>query len=148
MFIVADINSTAILGQSACEKLLIRRIYKITGNLTDNNYDEKLLRTSVSAIGEVHSDGSVGELRKRIIKQCEKCFGDLGILPGEYHITIDKNIPPVIYGVRKILYAVLPRHELERMLKMGVIVPVYGPSKWVSSMVRRSGLAQWSVEVG
>ena len=73
MFIVADINSTAILGQSACEKLqVIRRIYKITGNLTDNNYDEKFLRTSVSVNGEVHAAGSVWELRKRIIKQYEK----------------------------------------------------------------------------
>ena len=33
LFIIANINSTAILGQSACEKLqLIRRIYKITRN--------------------------------------------------------------------------------------------------------------------
>ena len=94
MFVVADINSTAILDQSACEKLqLIRRIYKITGNLTDNNNNEKLLRTSVSVIDEVHSAGSVGELRKRIIKQYEKCFGDLGTLPGEYHIAIDKKYP-------------------------------------------------------
>ena len=56
---------------------------------------------------------------------------------GEYHITIDKNIPPVIHAVRKIPYAVLPRlkHELERVLKMVVIIPVDGPSKWVSSVV-------------
>ena len=65
MYVSADINSTAILGLSACEKLqLISRIYKITRYLTDNNYYEKLLRTSVSVIGEVHSAGSVGELRK------------------------------------------------------------------------------------
>ena len=80
---------------------------------------------------------SGGDLNKQFVKHYEKCFGDLGTLPGEHHVTLDKNVPPVIHAVRKIPYAVVPRlkEELERMTKMGVIVPVDGPSKWVSSMV-------------
>ena len=83
------------------------------------------------------STHEIQDTRKQILKQYEKCFGDLGTLPGEHHITLDKNVPPVIHAVRKIPYAILPnlKNELERMSKMGVIVPVNGPSKWVSSLV-------------
>ena len=137
LFIIANINSTAILGQSTCEKLqLIRRIYKITRNPQGNIESQEQMTRSHQLIHENHvgqSKHEIQDTRKQILKQYEKCFGDLRTLPGEHHITLDKNVPPVIHAVRKILYAILPnlKNELERMSKMGVIVPVNGPSKWV-----------------
>ena len=64
-------------------------------------------------------------------------FGNLGCLQTVHHIKVNESIKPVIHPPRNIPYAMLDRlkDELDRMVKLAVIVPVKGPSKWVNSMV-------------
>ena len=102
---------------------------KITRKPQGNIESQEQMTRAHQLIHENHVGQSTHEMqdtRKQILKQYEKCFGDLGTLPDEHHITLDKNVPPVIHAVRKIPYAILPnlKNELERMSKMGVIVPV------------------------
>ena len=61
----------------------------------------------------------------------------IGCLPITYHIEIGKNVKPVVHAPRKVPAAVPPKiqEELDRMEKLGVVVPTTTPTEWVSSLV-------------
>jgi hypothetical protein len=63
-------------------------------------------------------------------------FTGIGRFPGEYHINVDKTVPPVVHAPRR-----CPIHikdeilsELDEMVKLEVIEPVTEPTDWVSSI--------------
>ena len=60
-----------------------------------------------------------------------------GTLPGEYHLSIDESVPPVIHPVRKLPAAIKPKavEKLREMESNGYITKVDRPTEWVSSMV-------------
>ena len=64
-------------------------------------------------------------------------FEGIGSFRGEFHITRDKSVPPVVYSPRR-----CPIHlkdevktELDKMEELGVITKVSAPTDWVSSIV-------------
>ena len=64
-------------------------------------------------------------------------FDGIGSFRGEFHITIDKSVPPVVHSPRR-----CPIHlkdevktELDKMEELGVITKVSAPTDWVSSIV-------------
>ena len=64
-------------------------------------------------------------------------FEGIGSFQGEFHITIDKSVPPVVHSPRR-----CPIHlkdevktELGKMEELGVITNVSAPTYWVSSIV-------------
>ena len=61
----------------------------------------------------------------------------LGKLPVTYSMTVDKAIVPVVRPPRRVPAAMQTKveNELKRMTKLGVIVPISKPTRWVSSMV-------------
>ena len=65
------------------------------------------------------------------------CLGEIGKLPGVHHITIDRDVPPVIHPPRKLPIALREKldQELKRMVKMCTIKPVHEPTDWVNSLV-------------
>ena len=69
-------------------------------------------------------------------KAFPESFDTLGNFPGEYHITVDPSIAPVVHAPRK--YAIQRREamkeEIEKMEAMGVIKKETGPTDWVSSI--------------
>ena len=110
LFIVANIDSSPILGLRACERLnLIQRIHEIDiYNDTENFYE-----------------------------QFNDCFDEIGTLPRVHHIVIDKSVPPVVHAARKIPFALKDKlkEELDRMIRMNIIEPVTEPTEWVSQLV-------------
>ena len=63
--------------------------------------------------------------------------GSLGKLPVEYRMKLDPNVKPVIRPPRRIPIAVQDKvkAELDRLVDIGVIVPVSEPTDWVSLFV-------------
>ena len=108
LFIVADTKSSPILGLKTSSNLnLIKRIMKIDSHAQD--------------YFDTYGD----------------CFGELGILPGVYHIVTDPNVPPVVNTPRRIPIAMMDslKRELQRMENLDVIEHVTEPSDWVNSLV-------------
>ena len=147
LFMVADGESTPILGQTACEKLqLIKQIYNLKLKQIREGSPEKSMRKqkknkakSKVTDGAEHKKAVVTdhEMKKHYLRKFPNVFGEMGTLPGEYHMVTNRNVSPVIPANRKFLFASLPKikEELDRMVKLGVITLVNGPSEWVSSMV-------------
>ena len=54
------------------------------------------------------------------------CFEEIGTLKNTHHIEIKDNITPVVTLVRKILIALKPKLENERMVDLDIIEPVNG----------------------
>ena len=112
-FYVVNKPVQAILGLKACEQLnVIQRVEEMSKTL--NSECDILV-----AYKDVFSPSSIG------------------CLPISYHIEIDKNVKPVIHAPRQVPAALRPKiqEELDRMEKLGVVVPTTTPTEWVSSLV-------------
>ena len=64
-------------------------------------------------------------------------FEGLGKLAGQYKITVDDTIKPVVHPPRRLPIAIIERvqRKLEEMTTDGVIEKVNQPTDWVSSML-------------
>ena len=107
LFIVSNTNSPPIHGLQSSEKLNLINRVMAINSETDFKHE--------------YSD----------------CFGELGTLPKTHHITLNKEVPPVIHAARSVPFSIHTKlkDELSRMVKLEVIEPVEGPSDWVSSLV-------------
>lgn len=108
-FVIADVDSPAILGRGSCEELkLVKRIMSISSK----NDSE------------------------RILDDYPDVFEGLGCLPGSYKISLKENIHPVVHAPRKMPIALKEsfKNKLLEMEKQGIISKVEGPTDWVSSM--------------
>ena len=104
--------STPILGREACDRMrLVRRV-------------EPLSTKSPAT-------------KEELIARFPTVFKGLGQFPGEHHIHVDPDVPPVIHGCRKIPLAVMDRLKdtLDELLEAGVIARVTEPTAWVNSLV-------------
>ena len=111
IFVIADTISTPILGLPTSEKLnLIKRVMVVEN--VQNLYQDLLTKFS-------------------------NCFGELGVLPREYHITLKDDVKPVVMPPRKVPIALKDqlKAELDIMVKNGVITPIQEPTDWVNSIV-------------
>ena len=72
-----------------------------------------------------------------IFDDFDDLFGDLGCLPGSYHINIDPNVKPGVHPPHRVPFALRHklRAELDRMVSLGVIEKVDQPTDWVNSIV-------------
>ena len=64
-------------------------------------------------------------------------FGQLGLLLEKYHIRVNTDISPVIHSARRINLALRDKvdTELDKMLILGITVPVNEPTEWVNQLV-------------
>ena len=111
MFVVADTISIPIIGLQTSENLnLIKRVMVVDN--VHNPYQD-------------------------LINKFDDCFGELGVLPREYHITLKDDVKPVVMPPRKIPIALKDKlkEELEKMVQKDVIVPIQEPTDWVNSLV-------------
>ena len=72
-----------------------------------------------------------------IFTEYQDVFQGLGCLPGEYHLDIDPNVPPVKHNPRRVaipLKAELKKH-IDELEKMEVLKKVSEPTDWISSQV-------------
>ena len=81
--------------------------------------------------------------KQGLIKQYPECFNGIGKFQGEYHITVDHNVPPVIHPPRRVLVSPKDdiKSELDDMVKNGIITKLeegdHEPTPWVNSLVYR-----------
>ena len=100
-FLVADTNSTPIIGLNTSTKLdLIKRVMEINSPLP--NY----------------------------LKEFRDYFSDIGCLPRKHHNVIDTNHPPDINSPRRIPHALREKLKAEfyKMVKMNIIQAVNEPT--------------------
>ena len=79
--------------------------------------------------------------KQDLIKQYPECFDGIGRFQGEYHITVDPNVPPVIHLPRRVPVSLKDdiKTELDDMVKNGIITKLEEgePTPWVNSLVYR-----------
>ena len=70
-----------------------------------------------------------------------ECFNGIGKFQGQYHITIDPSVPPVIHAQRRVPLSLREniKTELNDMESKGIITKVKEgePTAWVNSLVYR-----------
>ncbi|KAL2104369.1 hypothetical protein ACEWY4_001237 [Coilia grayii] len=93
---------------------------------------------AISDLKLLHVVDSVIELEADMKTQYPKVFTGLGCLTGEYRIKLKEDAKP--YALSLPRRVPLPLHdkvkeELQRMEKMGVIVPIEEPTDWCAGMV-------------
>ena len=87
---------------------------------------------------EVHEVDTPDTFRAAMLGEYQDLFqGDLGNIPIVYKMKLDANVTPVIRPSHRIPLAMEEsvKRELERMVKIGAIIPVFEPTGWVSQMV-------------
>ena len=80
---------------------------------------------------------SLDEKNSHFFYAYEDVFGELGCIPGEYHINVDHTVKPVVHPARRVPFALKEKlkAELNRMVSLGVIEKVDKPTDWVNSIV-------------
>ena len=76
--------------------------------------------------------------KQHLIKQYPKCFNGVGKFQGEYHITLDPTVPPVIHPPQRTSITLREDIKIElHMVKNDIIVKVEEgePTPWVNSLV-------------
>lgn len=110
-FQVVDADVHAVIGLRSCQDMhLIQRVWAVQSTPVES---------------------------PSVLEEYQDVFQGLGCLEGQYHITVDPNIKPVVHAPRKVPIALYSqvKTELDRMEKLDAIAKVEGPSDWVNSMV-------------
>ena len=116
-FIVVDADFTPLLGSKASQRM----------NLITVN-DESFHRVNAATT----TRGAKPEERFNTVFN-----GELGELPGEAHLEVDKDVQPTVLPPRRLPHATKQRvkAELDRMVEQGIIAVVHHPTSWVSQLV-------------
>ena len=72
-----------------------------------------------------------------LIRKFPDWFQGIGQFLGEYTIRLHDNAQPVIHAPRNVLFPYIHskvKAELDKMIGLGVIIPVDEPTDWVSSV--------------
>ena len=76
-----------------------------------------------------------------LVSRYPECFDGIGKLQGQYHITLDSSIPPVVHAKRRVPLSLRDdiKNELAKMEAQGVIAKIKEgkPTTWVNSLVYR-----------
>ena len=79
--------------------------------------------------------------KQDLIARYPECFDGIGKLKGEYHITLDPAVPPVVHPPRKVPISMKDeiKDELDNMVKNDIIAKIQEgePMAWVNSLVYR-----------
>ena len=110
--------------------------HQVTFQVVHGDYAPLLGRSSCEALQLIARVDAVG---LSVLDSFPKLFEGLGCLPGQYRITVDPAVSPVVHAPRRIPHAQRSKlqSELDSMIKKGIIekVPVNEPADWVSSLV-------------
>ncbi|XP_011664712.2 uncharacterized protein K02A2.6-like [Strongylocentrotus purpuratus] len=118
-FIVVDKDFTPLLGSTVSQHLKL---------ITVNN--ENFIR--------VHAASSQKDKACKPEERYAEVFdGELGEMPGEVNLQVDKEVQPTILPPRRLPHAIKQKvkAELDRMVDREVIAKVTKPTSWVSQLV-------------
>jgi transposase InsO family protein len=123
-FFVTRSTGPVLLGLPTCLKLgLVTLHHEITT-------DKRTAKRPAKPQGDLN-------IRQKILREYSDVFKGIGCFDGECHITIDKNVPPVIHPPRRIPVALRGalKEELGSLVAQGILSPVTHPTDWVNSCV-------------
>ena len=75
--------------------------------------------------------------KEHILNEYPDVFDGIGCFEGEYHITLDPTVPPVVHYPCRVPVALREPHkeELDNLIQHGIIAKVDRPTDWVNSCV-------------
>ena len=96
----------------------------------------KLIKVLQESIRSVQAEQTV-VMKESLLEQYLQVFEGIGCMPGNYHLTIDSSVKPVVHPPRKIPLSMKGKveAELQQLTELEIIEPVSKPTQWVSSMV-------------
>ena len=102
-------NGPAILGLPTCRDM---KLVTLNCSLTTTSTDAK----------------------KDLLCQYKDCFEGIGCFKGEFHITLDTTVLPVIHPPRRVPKALREplKKELETLVQQGIITKVDELTNWVN----------------
>ena len=127
-FYIVEIDSTPILGITACDKLnLIPCIDSL--NVVQNKQNAEVLK--------FENICDMNDLKNHVFDIYADSFEGLGHIDGLYKIKLSDEARPVINPPRRVPFAMKlkVKQELDRMIEMNVIKKVDEPTDWVNSIV-------------
>ena len=125
-FHVVNTTGPTILGLPTCRDMkLVTLNYSLT------------TATSPGATKPTPKPSCDADAKKELLIQYEDCFKGVGCFPGEFHITLDPTVPPVIHPPRRVPEALREplKKELDALVQQGIIIKVDEPTDWVNSLV-------------
>ena len=108
-------SSTPILGSKAIQQM-------------------KLIRVLQGNIGSVQAEQAVVS-KESLLEEYLQVFEGIECMPGNYHLTIDSSVKPVVHPPRKIPLSLKGEATLQLLTELEIIEPLSKPTQWVSSMV-------------
>ena len=117
-FHIVNTTGPTILGLPTCRDMKL-----ITLNYSITTAKQKPLGNTVA--------------NTELLCQYKHCFEGIGCFKGEFHITLDPAVPPVIHPPRRVPEALREplKKELEALVVQGIITKVDEPTDWVNSLV-------------
>ena len=112
-----DTVGPTILGLPTCTDM----------KLVTLNYS--LQHESIGEASTVDKDGNP-KAKAKVLTQYADCFKGIGCFKGEYHITLDPKVPPVIHPPRRVPEALKEplKNELDSLVNQKIIVKVDKPT--------------------
>ena len=131
-FFISPVHNTVLLGHPTCDKL---QIYDVNVDNLAPRFDQKKLLPQVDNT-EVQATPKSFKTVQELQDAFPDCFDTIGNFKGEYHITVDQNIPPVQHARRKAPIELQEKikAKLDEMEQLGVITPETEPTAWVNSI--------------
>ena len=120
LFHVVKCSGPAILGLPSCRALNL-----VTLNLALNIDDPPDI-----------ADGDPKE-KNVILEEFSDCFKGIGCFEGEYKITLDPDVPPVVHPPRRVPISLRDKlkDELDKLQSQDILDRVVKPTDWVNSCV-------------
>ena len=125
-FVIVDQRVTPLLGLKSCQgmgliKIMVPGVHAPV--------------TSVAATPEKAVSESI--ITDPVLSPFADVFHGIGCLPGEYSMSLDGNVGPVVHPPRRVP---VPKRdamkaELENLVSNQIIAPVTEPTNWVSSVL-------------
>ena len=122
-FHVVNTTGPTILGLPTCRDM----------NLVTLNYSITTEQDKTSTQKPVGDPAAKTE----ILQQYQDCFNGIGCFKGEFHITLDPTVPPVVHPPRRVPEALREplKKELDELEQKGIVARVDEPTDWVNSLV-------------
>ena len=124
VFHVVNTEGPTTLGLPTCSDM----------KLVTLNYG--IATTQTRAVPTPDPQGNT-DAKSEILCQHQDCFQGIGCFQGEFHITLDPTVPPVIHPSRRVPEALREplKIELDALIEQGIVAKVDEPTDWVNSLV-------------
>ena len=128
-FYVTEANGPAIIGLPTSLKL----------NLVTLNCSVQ--QSSPQNVSHTAEQATPIKSKDDLVQRYPDCFDGISKFQGQYHITVDPSVPPVVHAQRRVPLSLRDdtKEELDDMEARGIIMKIKEgePTAWVNSLVYR-----------